>query len=126
MHSFIASATYIRSRDNGIVPTYGNRPSVHTQAVYNTGMKNFIRFLSMYNLLVMDTCFHMCPKGYICYVAHCHNMLHLKYSTIKLYLADIRMSVYCPRPRVLGLENPLCGPIWARPTYIGYALCYVV
>ena len=80
--------------------------STNTQAVYNTGMKNFLRFLSMYNLVNGHMLPHVSEEVFIYYVAHCHNMLHLKYSTIKLYLAGIRRAYIA-----LGLKNPLCGPM---------------
>lgn len=66
-------------------------PSTHT--VYQAGIKHFLHYMVMFNQhqgyshlpTISEDCL-------IAYVAHCHGLCHLKYSTIKLYLCAIRFA----------------------------------
>lgn len=70
---------------------------------YNAGINNFRRFLAMYNITGNQTQLPRISEDILLYyVAHCHSMLHLKYSTIKLYLAGIRRAYIAS-----GFRNPL-------------------
>ena len=77
--------------------------SHRTNTVYNTGIKSFRHFLAMYNLNCNSS---LLPKVnediLLYYVAFCHQVLHLKYTTIKMYLAGIRRAYVAG-----GFTNPL-------------------
>ena len=81
---------------------WDNAVSVRTLSAYETGLRSFQTFLLMTNLA-----HHMDPlprvsEDVLClYIAHCYKNLHLRYTTIKLYLCGIRFAylrsgVPCP------------------------------
>ena len=70
---------------------------------YNSGFKCFKRFASMYQLYDHTLGLPNINEDILIYfLAYCYHSLHLKYSTIKLYLAGIRF-VYIRS----GFDNPL-------------------
>ena len=81
---------------------WNNAVSARTLSAYQTGLRSFQQFLLMNNLAQ-----HMDPlprvsEDVVClYIAHCYQTLHLRHTTIKLYLCGIRFEylragVPCP------------------------------
>ena len=77
--------------------------SANTKTAYRSGLFNFVRFMTMYGLCNNVNELPVVSEPILLYyVAYCFKSLHLKYSTIKLYLAAIRWE-YVAR----GYKNPL-------------------
>ena len=61
-----------------------------TRQTYSQGMKCFRTFLALNNLSVDGSVPKVSEDLLIMFVAHCYSVLHLRYSTIQLYLSGIR------------------------------------
>lgn len=76
--------------------------SARTLSAYETGIKSFKTFVLMNNLAQHMEPLSVLSEDVLClYIAHCYKTLHLKYTTIKLYLCGIRFAylrtgVSCP------------------------------
>ena len=66
-------------------------------------MKCFRTFLALNNLSVDGSVPKVSEDLLIMFVAHCYSVLHLRYSTIQLYLSGIRYFYLR-----MGIENVLC------------------
>ena len=76
-----------------------------TRAAYQSGLNNFLRFLTMYDLCSsnsVNTLPSVSESILLYYIAYCYKSLNMKYTSIKLYLAAIRWAYIAA-----GLKNPL-------------------
>ncbi len=77
-----------------------------THLTYQTGVRRFQKFLIDYNYVWQKDILPSPSTELFCnFIAYCHSILQLRYSTIKLYLAGIRFH-YLAR----GRGNPLSIP----------------
>lgn len=74
-----------------------------TMIVYNTGVKSFTKFLLLNNIInSVQTLPEVSEDIFLLYIAYCYKTLHIKHSTIRLYLSGIRFE-YLKR----GINCPL-------------------
>ena len=87
---------------------WDNAVSARTLSTYETGLRSFKTFVLMNNLAQHMDPLSIVSEDVLClYIAHCYKTLHLRNTTIKLYLCGIRFAylrtgVPCP---LLGHDN---------------------
>ena len=70
---------------------WDNALSANTRLAYRTGLQCLLTFLTMSGVIFnLPNLPAVSEEMLIYFVTHCYTSLHLKWSTIKLYLAGIR------------------------------------
>ena len=84
---------------------WDNAISHNTRVAYRTGLQCLVTFLTMSGVIFrLPDLPDISEDMLIYFITHCHSSLHLKWTTIKLYLAGIRFHYLRA-----GRHNPLCN-----------------
>ena len=106
----------IDNLNNTVSVIWDNALSERTLSTYSAGVKSFKTFLMLNNVCGdVRNLPEVTEDVFIHYIAYCFDTLHIKYSTIKLYLSGVRfeylkMIVKCP---LIGAGQLSCERIHA-------------